>query len=171
MLLYHGSNTDIKEIDLSMCRPYKDFGRGFYLTELKDQAEKMAARVARIYKGAPVLNVYELDDSFRSQPELNIKDFGDKISSEWACFVRNNRSRSFHDLSSPECNHDNKYDIVIGPIADDDMAMLFRQYENGMISFERMLDGLIYKKTSSQFSFHTEKAIRLLKKIEAIVYE
>lgn len=40
MLLYHGSNTDIKEINLSMCRPYKDFGQGFYLTELKDQAEK-----------------------------------------------------------------------------------------------------------------------------------
>ena len=40
MLLYHGSNTDIKSIGLAMCRPYKDFGRGFYLTELKDQAEK-----------------------------------------------------------------------------------------------------------------------------------
>lgn len=38
MLLYHGSNTDIKSISLAMCRPYKDFGRGFYLTELKDQA-------------------------------------------------------------------------------------------------------------------------------------
>ena len=32
MLLYHGSNIDIKEIDLAMCRPYKDFGKGFYLT-------------------------------------------------------------------------------------------------------------------------------------------
>ncbi len=40
MVLYHGSNTDIKEIDLRMCKPYKDFGRGFYLTVLKDQAEK-----------------------------------------------------------------------------------------------------------------------------------
>ena len=42
MLLYHGSNTDIKSISLAMCRPYKDFGRGFYLTELKGQAAKMA---------------------------------------------------------------------------------------------------------------------------------
>ena len=40
MILYHGSNTDIKEINLAMCRPYKDFGRGFYLTEMKEQAEK-----------------------------------------------------------------------------------------------------------------------------------
>ena len=51
MLLYHGSNTDIKIIDLAMCRPYKDFGRGFYLTVMKEQAEKMAQRVARIYGG------------------------------------------------------------------------------------------------------------------------
>lgn len=44
MFLYHGSNTDIKEIDLAMCRPYKDFGQGFYLTVMKEQAEKMAIR-------------------------------------------------------------------------------------------------------------------------------
>ena len=88
----------------------------------------MAARVARIYKGSPVLNVYELDDSFRSQLELNI-NFGDETSPKWGRFVRNNRSRSFFDFSRLECKHDNKYDIVIGPIADDDMAMLFRQYE------------------------------------------
>lgn len=36
MLLYHGSNTDIKVIDLAMCRLYKDFGKGFYLTVMKD---------------------------------------------------------------------------------------------------------------------------------------
>ena len=30
MLLYHGSNLDIKTINLSMCRPYKDFGTGYY---------------------------------------------------------------------------------------------------------------------------------------------
>lgn len=41
MLLYHGGNIDIKEIDLAMCRPYKDFGKGFYLTVMKDQAEKI----------------------------------------------------------------------------------------------------------------------------------
>lgn len=64
MLLYHGSNTDIRSIDLAMCRPYKDFGSGFYLTELKDQAEKMAKRVAKIYGCNPIVNVYEITDSF-----------------------------------------------------------------------------------------------------------
>ena len=43
------------------------------------------------------------------------------------------------------------------------MALLFRQYENGII--ENMLSGMIYKKTTNQYSFHTEKAIALLKKV------
>lgn len=78
MRLYHGSNTDIKEINLAMCRPYKDFGRGFYLTDIKEQAEKMAKRVARIYGNSPVLNVYELEDSFLQMKDLNIKNFGQR---------------------------------------------------------------------------------------------
>lgn len=41
MKLYHGSNTQIQNINLSMCRPYKDFGTGFYLTDIKEQAERM----------------------------------------------------------------------------------------------------------------------------------
>lgn len=96
---------------------------------------------------------------------LSIKDFGIQTSEEWARFVRNNRNKKFNDFSNPDCNFDNKYDIVIGPIADDDMALLFRQYENGMITFENMLSGMIYKETTNQYSFHTQKAISLLRKV------
>lgn len=42
MILYHGSNQDIKEIDLTKTRPNKDFGQGFYLTADKEQAMQMA---------------------------------------------------------------------------------------------------------------------------------
>ena len=166
MILYHGSNTDIRTINLALCRPFKDFGRGFYLTVIKEQAENMAKRVAGIYGGRPVLNVYNIDENFIHMRELNIKNFGVETSEEWARFVRNNRNRKFEKFSSIECNFDNKYDIVIGPIADDDMALLFRQYENGMITFDMMLNGMIYKKTTNQYSFHTEKAISLLKKVK-----
>ena len=165
MLLYHGSNTDVKVIDLAMCRPYKDFGRGFYLTVLKEQAEKMAKRVARLYGGTPVINAFEIDDDFLNIKDLRIKDFGTKTSEEWARFVMNNRNRKFQIFSDPECNLDNKYDIVIGPIANDDMAVLFRQYENGIISFENMVSGMIYKETTNQYSFHTDKAVSFLNKV------
>ena len=165
MILYHGSNTNIKEIDLSMCRPFRDFGRGFYLTEIKEQAEKMAERIAGIYGGTPVLNIYEFDEEALKNEGLNVKNFGVQTSKEWANFVKNNRNKNFEDYSSLECNLDNKYDIVIGPVADDKMAVLFRQYENRMISFDYMLKEMTYKKTSNQYSFHTERAIALLRKV------
>ena len=149
MKLYHGSNVNIESINLAMCRPYKDFGKGFYLTDIEEQAKNMAVRVSRIYGGIPIVNV-----------------FGIQTTEEWAQFVMNNRSREFQEIKSELCNKDNKYDIVIGPVADDNMALLFRQYENEMIDFETLLRGIIYKRVSSQYSFHTEKSIMLLRKAE-----
>ena len=165
MRLYHGSNIAIDNINLAMCRPYKDFGQGFYLTDIEEQAEKMAIRVARIYGEKPIVNIYEIDDDFKDFKDLKIKDFGIKTTEEWARFVMNNRSRVFTDIKNVLCNKDNKYDIVIGPVADDNMALLFRQYENEIIDFETLVKGMIYKETSSQYSFHTEKSVKLLRKV------
>ena len=165
MRLYHGSNITIDSINLAMCRPYKDFGRGFYLTDIREQAEKMAIRVSKIYGGSPVVNIFEIQDDFRKIESIKIKDFGAETTEEWTKFVMNNRSRIFTNVEDVLCNKDNKYDIVIGPVADDNMALLFRQYENKIIDFETLLKGMIYKKTSSQYSFHTEKSIKLLRKV------
>ena len=168
MRLYHGSNIVIDNINLAMCRPYKDFGQGFYLTDIEKQAEKMAIRVARIYGEKPIVNIYEIDDDFKDfkdLKDLKIKNFGIQTTEEWARFVMNNRSRVFTDIKNVLCNKDNKYDIVIGPVADDNMALLFRQYENEIIDFETLVKGMIYKETSSQYSFHTEKSVKLLRKV------
>ena len=165
MRLYHGSNIAIDNINLAMCRPYKDFGQGFYLTDIEEQAEKMAIRVARIYGEKPIVNIYEIEDNFKDLKNLKIKDFGIQTTEEWARFVMNNRSRVFTDMKNVLCNKDNKYDIVIGPVADDNMALLFRQYENEIIDFETLVKGMIYKETSSQYSFHTENSVKLLRKV------
>ena len=166
MKLYHGSNTKIDSINLAMCRPYKDFETGFYLTDIKEQAERVAVRISKIYGGKPAVNVYNIRHDFRTLSHIKIKDFGEQTTEEWARFVMNNRNLLFLDIKDELCNRDNKYDIVIEPVADDNMALLFRQYENKMIDFATLLKGMIYKKTSSQYSFHTEKSIRLLKKEE-----
>ena len=71
----------------------------------------------------------------------------------------------YTDTKNSLCNKDNKYDIVIGPVADDNMALLFRQYENEIIDFQTLLRGMIYKKTSLQYSFHTENSVKLLGKV------
>lgn len=96
---------------------------------------------------------------------MSVYDFGTSVSKEWAQFVMNNRDRYFKDINSRLCNLDSKYDIVIGPIADDDLAMLFRQFNNKYINFDELVKGLEYKKTSNQISFHTERAITLLRKV------
>ena len=165
MRLYHGTNIDIQSIDLELCRPYKDFGRGFYTTDILEQAQKMAKRVARIYGGNPVVNIYEIADDYMEYDGLSTLDFGKIPSERWAVFVMNNRSRTFTDFGSQYCNFDCKYDIVAGPIADDDMTVLFRQYQNRLISLQAMLNGMVFRETTSQYSFHTEKSIRLLKKV------
>lgn len=61
MKLYHGSNIVIDQIDLSKCKPYKDFGQGFYLTEIKEQAEQMARRTSAIYGGEPIVTEFEFE--------------------------------------------------------------------------------------------------------------
>lgn len=55
MILYHGTNIDIQSIDLEQCMPYKDFGRGFYLTDLEQQAKDMALRKAKF---SPILHTF-----------------------------------------------------------------------------------------------------------------
>ena len=157
MILYHGTNLCIDQIDLSVCRPNKDFGKGFYLTTLEDQAQKMAKRVAAIYGGEPIVNVYEFNNENMQNPVLNIRRFKEP-SIEWALFVTNNRN----GITDGEHNLNLHYDIVIGPVADDDLSLLFRQFSSGLIDEAALKKGMESRKLTDQYSFHTQKAIQLL---------
>ena len=156
MNLFHGSNTTIKTIDFAKCKPYKDFGQGFYLTEIEDQAVQMARRTAFIYGGEPVVTVFEFDKvAAFNNPALSIKHF-ENPNEEWALFVMSNRSRT-----QPPSKHE--YDIVIGPVADDTIATLFRNFDDSIIDLPTLVNGLKYKKISSQHFFHSQKAAAYLK--------
>lgn len=162
MKLFHGSNMEIEQVDFTLCRPYKDFGKGFYCTTIYDQAIAMAKRVARIYGGEPVITEYELDDT-ALRSDLTVRSF-EEPTMAWAMFIMNNRSREYTDFANSECNHDLKYDIVIGPIANDDLALLFRTFANGLITVETLVKEMEYKKLTVQYSFHTPKAVAHLVK-------
>ena len=162
MILYHGSNVYIDSIELQRCKPYKDFGRGFYCTTIKSQAELMAKRVAIIFGGKPSVTQFELDESIFADADINIKKF-EGATEDWAIFVLNNRNRHFTQIDNRGCNHDNKYDIVIGPIADDDLALLFRTFTSGLIDLKTLTKGLKYKVLTNQYSFHTDRALKYLK--------
>ena len=168
MILYHGSNTVVDQINLDICKPFRDFGKGFYVTGIRSQAENMAKRTVRIKGGSPVLNLFEIEDDFMVNPGLSIKDFDSTPTEEWALFVMNNRDRYFTDFKNPLCNQDNKYDIVHGPVANDAMAVLFQQYEQEYIDLEMLKKRMTYKELSMQYSFHTGQSIALLKKTETL---
>ncbi len=111
MRLYHGTNLDFPEIDFKKCKPNKDFGQGFYLTDIKQQAVELAVRRTKFEEeGSPVVQEYDFDESLLLSNELNVKIF-DGISNDWAQFIvanRNAKDKKMHN-----------YDIVVGPIADD----------------------------------------------------
>ena len=160
MTLYHGSNVVIDEIDLSKSRKGKDFGCGFYLNADKNQAMEMAIRTSRrMMEGTPVLNTYKFDENI-----LNIKDtplaikIFDGYSIEWAEFIMMNRK----NLSDTPAH---KYDIVIGPIANDTVGLQMRRFIQGYISIGRMIEELKFKKVAIQYFFGTELAISYLEKI------
>lgn len=155
MKLYHGSNTIIEQIDLTKCRPYKDFGQGFYLTEIKEQAEQMARRTSAIYGGEPVITTFEFDEL--ALGILSVKKF-ESPCEEWALFVMANRNRK-----NVQPTH--SFDIVIGPVADDTIATLFRNFDDGIIDLQMLVSGLKYKKVTSQYFFHSAKAINFLHRI------
>ena len=46
--LYHGTIHDFDEIDVTLGKGYKDFGKGFYATAIPSHAEKLALRNKRI---------------------------------------------------------------------------------------------------------------------------
>lgn len=155
MKLYHGSNIVIEQIELSKCKPFKDFGQGFYLTEIRGQAEQMAKRTSAIYGGEPVVTEFEFDETALNT--LSVKIFGEP-GEEWALFIMANRDRNkVHPI---HC-----YDVVIGPVADDTIATLFRNFDDGIIDLQMLVNGLKYKKVSSQYLFHSAEAIKYLRRI------
>jgi hypothetical protein len=159
---------EIDRIDFAKSRPYKDFGRGFYTTPYKEQALVMARRTVRLFKsGAPVITVFSLDDDIWNDPSFRIRKF-DGPDNEWANFVINNRNMRPQDINSLECNIDNKYDIVIGPVANDDIVLQLRLFLRGLISVPDLKKNLEYKELTSQISFHTNAVIQFLVKTEVI---
>ena len=162
MILYHGSNMEIEKVNLGKCKPFKDFGCGFYTTPLQEQAVRMAVRTVRIYReGKPCVTEFFLDDVHLTSPVLNIKQFKEP-GNEWAKFVINNRNHSFSDIQNQCCNIDNKYDIVIGPVANDDITALIDVYLSGILSDEALTRELTFRDLSIQVSFHTEKSLTYL---------
>lgn len=157
MILYHGTNVEFEKIDLLKSKPNKDFGRGFYLSPLYEQAKNMAeVKVEQLEHGSPIVQQYEVNEE--DITNLKVLRF-DSYSEEWANFILDNRNNK-----SDKAVHD--YDIVIGPIADDRVGLQLWRYETRAIDLPTLVKNLQYMKgVTIQYFFGTERAINILKRI------
>ena len=87
--LYHGSNMKVLIPDLLHSKPFKDFGRGFYLSADKQQALDMAfQKVKQTQTGKAEVSVFLFDETIMNSGDLRILNFPDYCE-EWALFVLN----------------------------------------------------------------------------------
>ena len=156
--LYHGSNAPIEHIDLAQSKPNKDFGKAFYPSEHRQQAEEMSAFTVERLGGKAFVTEYEFDEQWLQGDLLKIKIFKD-YSREWADFVFANRN------ASCETNIHN-FDIVYGPIANDRVGRQIFNYKEGYIDADEFMNRLKYMKgVTFQYAFCTEKTIKKLSRI------
>lgn len=158
MTLYHGSNTAFRKPLLSKCLPCKDFGQGFYLSDSFDVARRTAQRAVRQRGGEPVVLAFEIDDA--AMRRLSFRRFAQPGNRTWAKFVLANRNPK---MKATDHNRDRRYDWVVGPIADDGLAFLFKMFERGYYTLADVLRRMRFThKLTTQYSFHTQTAISLL---------
>jgi hypothetical protein len=146
MKVWHGSYTTIEKIDLSFCEKGKDFGRGFYVTNLPEQAETWAARVGSYRHVNGVVTEFEFDEYIFTDRDMKVLRF-DGYNDEWLDFVVLNRRNK-----SDEQVHD--YDIVEGPVANDKVATEVDRFMEGAITRQQFLKDLVYT-PSHQICFCT----------------
>ena len=152
MLLYHGSNTIVEKPHLVEQTRGLDFGAGFYLTSSNSQAARFAAIVAKRQRnGNPVVNSYEFDFDTAGK-ELSILTF-DKPDAEWLRFVTDNRLNVYKG---------DKYDIVIGAVANDAVMPVLQAFWGGFLNEEAAIVALKTSKLVDQVCLKSEKALSFL---------
>jgi hypothetical protein len=157
MLLYHGSNVIVDKPKLIQQTRGLDFGQGFYLTSRKEQAERFSEIVVNRRKnGLATVSVYEFNLQ-AAEESLNIKKFG-QADGKWLQFVVENRLNKYTG---------NKYDIVIGAVANDTVMPAIQAFIGGFINEEATIITLKTNKLFDQWCLKSEKALSMLQFIQS----
>jgi hypothetical protein len=152
MILYHGSNILVQQPKLINQVRTLDFGSGFYTTTNKQQAVDFSQKVMlRTKSNTQYVGIYTIDDT-KSRKELNILEFTSP-NEEWLDFVFQNRKNTYTGA---------EYDLVIGPVANDDVFTTLVLFEDGTLTKEQTLSALKIKELYNQYVFKSNKALSLL---------
>lgn len=143
----------VRKPTVSRGRTNTDFGKGFYTTTSREQAEKWA-RIKRDREGEDahaVVSVFEIDDNILNDRSLSIRNF-DGATKEWLDFVVGNR----------QGNIEHGFDLIMGPVANDKLYITISLYENGVLDAESAIKQLNTHQPFDQLSFHSTRACKLL---------
>lgn len=157
--LYHGTNKKFDRFDFDKAKPFKDFGKGFYLTTDFNQAQKWAQR-----KGdkQAIAYVYCYDIDKVKASKLKVLELL-QYNKEWVDFICESR------IKGKETAHD----IIYDRIADNqysEISELLQKYMVGSISAEQVINEIKWSNLKAdQYCFKNEKALAVLEKKELII--
>lgn len=147
MIVYHGSNVIVNFPDIAHSFRALDFGKGFYVTTVQEQAERWARRKADIVGAdTAIVTVYDMAEAFDG---LIYKCFEDDLT-EWIDFVCKCRD---------EGNDYLQYDLIKGKVADDKVFRVVDLYHSGIWDKKRALEEMKVYPNYDQIAFITQKAI------------
>ncbi len=154
MILYHGSDVEVKFPKILHAEQGRDFGPAFYLTPIKEQAEKMALRRKAINKSQKaVVSVFDWDE----KTDLSVKNYIDS-NQEWLDMVITCRKNA---------KYKHQFDVVRGKIADDNVGVTINFVIKGYMRKEDALKRLKFNKINEQVAFCSEKSLTALKFLES----
>ena len=149
MIVYHGSSEVVRQPDTLHSYRALDFGKGFYVTTVREQAERWARRKADLFGGTPVVSRYRMRDDLS---QFRVKRFPDDLM-EWIEFVCDCRD------GKPTYQ---QYDIIIGKVANDKVFRVVDMYHSGIWDKERALQEIRAYPNYDQIAFITQSAIDAL---------
>ena len=147
MLVYQGSYCEVVNPDIKYSRNKLDFGKGFYVTPIEEQAVSLVSRFKRLGKPG-IVNVYEFDFE-KVKQDLRILIF-EEYNTEWLDFIIKCRNGEFIYQD---------YDVIAGGIADDKVFNTVELYLEQLISKEDALGRLKYCKPNFQICIVNQKVI------------
>ena len=149
--LYHGSYAIVEQPLVSMGRRNLDFGQGFYLTSLRQQAERWAQLITerKTRNGIPQLNIYHFDETLANEMKSRWLHF-ESYNLEWLDYVV--ACRAGETIWK-------QYDIVEGGVANDNVIDTVEDYTMGIITAEQALGQLRYKSVNHQFCILNQDVI------------
>lgn len=154
MKLYHSSTISVDHPDTVHSRDFLDFGKGFYLTTIHEQAVKYAQRFIRRQREA-WLNTYDFTFEESDWKVLRFEAY----DLRWLDFVA--QCRAGNDSSD--------FDIVIGGIANDKVIRTLDRYFEGEISAEDAIGILKYEKPNVQYCIRSQRMLdECLRHIESV---